>query len=242
MPSRCLFAGLGAEASDNSIAMMQVEIGEEECPRKQLLATEREMLGMYVSAHPLDGTDHILAATRDSTIVDLLAAGRTEGTTRLSGLITSVQPKMTKQGNAWAIVNLADRDGTMEVLFFPATYQLVAGALVEDAVVSVQGRINDRDGTVSIFGQELQVLDVSSAERSGAAPVRLALPYHRINDRSVKELGRILGAHPGQSPVRLAVRGPSKTTVYELGTKVDATSVASDIKGSFGTDAWQGVV
>ncbi|MET8213257.1 DNA polymerase III subunit alpha [Streptomyces sp. NPDC005373] len=236
-----LFAGLGAEASDDSIAMMQVEIGEEEWPRKQLLATEREMLGMYVSAHPLDGADHILSTNRDSTIVDLLASGRTEGTTRLSGLITSVQPKMTKQGNAWAIVNLADRDGTMEVLFFPATYQLVAGALVEDAVVSVQGRINDRDGTVSIFGQELQVLDVSSAERSGAAPVQLALPYHRITGQSVKVLGRILGAHPGESPVRLAVRGPSKTTVYQLGSKVDATSVASDIKGSFGADAWQGV-
>ncbi|GAA3379479.1 hypothetical protein GCM10020367_63180 [Streptomyces sannanensis] len=104
------------------------------------------MLGMYVSAHPLDGTDHILSANRDTTIVDLVASGRTKGTDRLSGLITSVQPKMTKQGNNWAIVNLADRDGTIEVLFFPAVYQLVVGALVEDAVVSVQGRINDATG------------------------------------------------------------------------------------------------
>ncbi|MFC7220999.1 DNA polymerase III subunit alpha [Streptomyces polyrhachis] len=236
-----LFAGLGGDEADAGGMGLEVQIGEEEWPRKQLLATEREMLGMYVSAHPLDGTDHILAAHRDCTIVDLVSSGRTEGTVRLSGLITSVQPKMTKQGNAWAIVNLTDRDATIEVLFFPAAYQLVVGALVEDAVVSVQGRLNDRDGAISVFGQELQTLDVTSAERSGAAPVQLTLPYHRINEQAVKELSRILGAHPGDNPVRLAVRGPSKTTVFQLGPTVNATTVASDIKGSFGQTAWQGV-
>ncbi|MET9496614.1 DNA polymerase III subunit alpha [Streptomyces sp. NPDC006552] len=237
-----LFAGLGGEAGDGDAGFtLDVPISEDEWPRKQLLATEREMLGMYVSAHPLDGTEHILSNHRDTTIVDLLASGRTEGMVRLSGLITSVQPKMTKQGNAWAIVNLADRDGTTEVLFFPATYPLVAAALVEDSVITVQGRINDRDGAISIFGQELQVLDVSSAERDGAAPVRLQLPYHRITEQFIGELKRIMGAHPGQNPVRVAVRGPRKTTVYELPSLVNATTIASDIKGSFGPDAWQGV-
>ncbi|MFI9601496.1 DNA polymerase III subunit alpha [Streptomyces sp. NPDC052043] len=237
-----LFAGMGGDSSDGDGNFgITVEISEDEWPRKHLLATEREMLGMYVSAHPLDGTEHILSANRDTTIVDLVSSGRTEGVVRLSGLITSVQPKVTKQGNAWAIVNLADRDGTIEVLFFPATYQLVVGALVEDAVVSVQGRINDRDGAISIFGQELQVLDVSSTERAGAAPVQLALPYHRVNEPSVKELKRIMGAHPGENPVRLAVRGPQKTIVYQLQSLVNAATIASDIKGSFGQDAWQGI-
>ncbi|MET7573392.1 DNA polymerase III subunit alpha [Streptomyces sp. NPDC005492] len=237
-----LFAGMGSGSGDEGDGFgLDVPIGESEWPRKQLLSTEREMLGMYVSAHPLDGTEHILAANRDTTIPELLASGRTEGMVRLSGLITSVQPKMTKQGNAWAIVNLADRDGTIEVLFFPASYQLVMGALVEDAVVSVFGRLNDRDGTVSIFGQELQVLDVTAAERNGAAPVQLALPYHRINEPTVKELKRIMGAHPGENPVRLTVRGPQKTTIFQLQAMVNAATIASDIKGSFGAEAWQGV-
>ncbi|MGW5820620.1 DNA polymerase III subunit alpha [Streptomyces noursei] len=237
-----LFAGMGGGSDDEDAGFgIPIEIDDSEWPRKQLLATEREMLGMYVSAHPLDGTEHILAANRDTTIVDLVSSGRTEGVVRLSGLITSVTAKMTKQGNAWAIVNLADRDGTIEVLFFPATYQLVVGALVEDSVVSVQGRINDRDGTLSIFGQELQVLDVASAERTGAAPVMLNLPYHRINEITVKELKRILGAHPGENPVRITVRGVQKTTIYQLPSTVNAATIASDIKGSFGPDAWQGV-
>ncbi|MCZ9348749.1 DNA polymerase III subunit alpha [Streptomyces mutabilis] len=238
-----LFAGLGGgtDGDGESGFGLDVRIDDGEWPRKQLLSTEREMLGMYVSAHPLDGTEHILAAHRDTTIPDLLASGRTEGTVRLSGLITSVQNKVTKQGNAWAIVNLADRDGTIEVLFFPATYQLVLGALVEDSVISVQGRINDRDGAISIFGQELQVLDVTAAERSGAAPVQLAFPYHRINEPMIRELKRIMDAHPGESPVHLSVRGPQKTTVYLLRSMVNAATIASDIKGSFGQDTWHGV-
>jgi DNA polymerase-3 subunit alpha len=112
---------------------------------------------------------------------------------------------------------------------------------VEDSVITVQGRINDRDGAISIFGQELQVLDVSSAERDGAAPVRLQLPYHRVTEQFIGELKRIMGAHPGQNPVQVAVRGPRRTTVYSLPSMVDATTIASDIKGSFGPDAWQGV-
>ncbi|MGW5249556.1 hypothetical protein ACWEQN_38355 [Streptomyces sp. NPDC004129] len=85
------------------------------------------------------------------------------------------------------------------------------------------------------------MLDVTSAERAGAAPVQLTLPYHRINEPSMKELKRIMGAHPGENPVRLAVRGPQKTIVYQLQSLVNATTIASDIKGSFGQDAWQGV-
>ncbi|WP_331735772.1 hypothetical protein [Streptomyces sp. NBC_00057] len=91
-----------------------------------MLAAERDMLGLYVSAHPLDGTEHILSRNRDTTISDLLGSGRTEGTVQLSGLNTSVDRRMTKQGNAWAIINLADRDGEMEILLFPATYNLVS--------------------------------------------------------------------------------------------------------------------
>ena len=87
---------------------------------------------------------------------------------------------MTKQGNAWAIVTLADRDGAIEVLFFPADLPARRRALVEDSVVSVQGRINDRDGAINIFGHELQVLDVSPPS-TPARPVLLTLPYHRVN-------------------------------------------------------------
>lgn len=236
-----LFANLGGEGSGEPAFGLDFPIDDSEWPRRQLLATEREMLGLYVSAHPLDGAEHILSGARDCSIAELLASGRTTGDVQLSGLITGIQLKMTKQGNAWAIVNLADRDAGIEVLFFPAAYQLVQHALAEDNVIAVKGRIEDRDGTVNVFGRELAVLDVSSAEHGGKPPVRLALPAHRITEQSVRELKRILADHPGDSPVHLSVRGARKTIVYALQAKVDATTVASDVKGTFGADAWAGL-
>ncbi|WP_327239512.1 hypothetical protein OG243_11375 [Streptomyces sp. NBC_01318] len=84
------------------------------------------------------------------------------------------------------------------------------------------------------------MLDVSSAESGGRPPVTQSLSAYKINERTVSELKRILAAHKGESPVRMRVQTPAKTVLYELGFLVDPTSIASDIKGTFGPDAWQG--
>ncbi|WP_053691693.1 DNA polymerase III subunit alpha [Streptomyces sp. WM6372] len=234
-----LFASMGS-TDDTPAFGLDFPITEEEWPRKQLLATEREMLGLYVSAHPLDGTEHILSRNRDTTITEIMTSGQ-EGQVKIAGLITSVDRKMTKQGNSWAAVTLADRDAAIEVCFFPATYQLVGHALIPDSVISVTGRAQDRDGSMNIIGSEIAELDVSSAEHGGKPPVLLSFRSHKMHEKTVRELRRILKAHPGESPVRMRVQTPDKTIVYELGFLVDPPSVASDIKGTFGPDAWQGV-
>ncbi|WP_328315470.1 OB-fold nucleic acid binding domain-containing protein [Streptomyces sp. NBC_00388] len=116
---------------------------------------------------------------------------------RQSGLITGFYRRMTKQGHAWAIVNLADRDGELDVLYFPASSNLVQHALIEDSVVSVEGRLNDRDGSVSIFGQEIQVLDVSSAEHGGRrrwALLTTRPPARRPAARVVTRVGSLFWA------------------------------------------------
>ncbi|MEU5427580.1 DNA polymerase III subunit alpha [Streptomyces olivoreticuli] len=235
-----LFGALETD-SDGPGFGLDFEISASEWPRKQKLATEREMLGLYVSEHPLDGAEHILSRNRDTAIADLLSSGRTQGNVKLAGLITGIERKMTKQGNAWAIVHLADRDASIEVCFFPASYQLVGHELKEDNVISVGGRINDRDGSINIAGQELTYVDISSAEHGGRPPVLLALPDQRINPVMVAKLKRILQSHPGETPVRLRVRGAMMTRVYELGFQVDADTIASDIKAAFGPEVWAGV-
>ncbi|GAA2672984.1 DNA polymerase III subunit alpha [Streptomyces lunalinharesii] len=236
-----LFAGLGGGADDRPAFGLDLPDDAQEWPRRQLLATEREMLGLYVSAHPLDGAEHVLAGARDCSLAELLGSGRTTGEVQLSGLIAGIQRKVTKQGNAWAIVTLADRDASIEVLFFPAAYHLVQPALTEDAVIAVRGRLEDRDGTLNVFGRELAVLDVSAAEHGGRPPVRLVFLAHRLTEDGVHELKRLLADHPGDHPVHLSLRGTAKTTVYALPATVNAGTLASDVKGAFGAEAWAGL-
>ncbi|MGW2371117.1 DNA polymerase III subunit alpha [Kitasatospora sp. NPDC001683] len=220
---------------------LDFQLTDNEWPRRQLLALEREMLGLYVSSHPLDGAEHILSQNRDTSIAELLGSGRSEGEVRLSGLITAVDRRINKAGNAWAIITLADRDGSVEVLFFPATYNLMADQMVEDNVISIRGRLNERDGSLSVFGQEITTLDVSSAELGTKPPVQITVPASRITPEVVAELKLALQNHPGDVPVRLLTTNWDKNTLYELGFQVNPDNgLASDIKTLLGNRSWAG--
>ncbi|MEU0567534.1 DNA polymerase III subunit alpha [Nonomuraea sp. NPDC005983] len=195
---------LFGEAGDRGA--FSVAIPDGEWDSATLLAFEREMLGLYVSSHPLDGAERILDAHRDTTIAGLLASGRQEGVVRVSGIVSGLQRKVTKQGDQWAIVTLEDHDAAVECLIFPKSYALHGEVLAEDRVLSVRGRINVRDESLSVYGEEITLLDTS--ETATEPPVVISVPESRLNPRLVREFRHILAAHPGQVPVHLRVRRP----------------------------------
>jgi DNA polymerase-3 subunit alpha len=196
----------GAFDEPGEESMFSVAIPEGEWDKATLLTFEREMLGLYVSSHPLDGAEAILDANRDTTIAELLASGRNEGFVQVSGIISGLQRKITKKGDQWAIVNLEDHDGGVECLIFPKAYTLYSQALAEDQVVSIRGRINVRDETLSIYGEEVTVLDLSSIGTDAQPPVVISLPEARVDQTLVQELRQILTSHPGTAPVHLRLQ------------------------------------
>ena len=143
--------------------------GRSRCPTspsgtsRRCSAHEREMLGLYVSDHPLMGLEHILAASADCTIGQLLVdEDRPDGSTvTVSGLITSVQRKITKRGDAWAMVTVEDLEGGIDVLLFPSAYQLASTLLNEDAIVTVKGRLSRSKDQPELHGQEVSVPDLA---------------------------------------------------------------------------------
>jgi DNA polymerase-3 subunit alpha len=191
-------------AADQPRIGLDFQLTAEEWPRKLLLAQEREMLGLYVSGHPLDGAERILQRNRDASIADLHASGRTEGDAQVAGIIVSVDRRINKKsGSPWAIVTIEDLDASVELLFFPKVYGLYAAELTEDAAVSVRGRLNDRDGTVSLFAQDLTPLDLGAIRGSSGPPVIIALHHDKITAELTAELKHILQAHPGGTQVIL---------------------------------------
>jgi DNA polymerase-3 subunit alpha len=236
-----LFGAFDEPGGDPAGGAFSVEIPDGEWDKATLLAFEREMLGLYVSSHPLDGTERVLEANRETTIADLLASGRTDGFVRVSGIISSVQRKVTKKGDQWAIVTLEDHDASVECLFFPKAYMLVSPSLAEDQVVSIRGRINVRDETVNIYGEELSVLDVSQAA-GDETPVVISLSVARVNPALVHELKRILDSHPGRAPVHLRLQ-PQRPGGKQLLVHLDRFQVNpepsfyGDIKSLLGVNA-----
>ena len=159
----------GGDAEAEAVFDIPVPTGEWD--KSTLLNFEREMLGLYVSDHPLFGIEHIIARESDCALADLTAED-TESRPRsgdrsdaqivkVGGILSGVQRKVTKQGNQWAAATLEDLAGAIEVLFFPQTYQLYATSITEDAVVVVKGKVDRRDDVPKLIAMDLTLPDLS---------------------------------------------------------------------------------
>ncbi|MFI2752635.1 DNA polymerase III subunit alpha [Cellulomonas sp. P22] len=229
-----LFADLGAEDDSMGFSVVIPELPDWD--KKQRLAFEREMLGLYVSDHPLSGLEHVLSAAADVSIATLNAdEARPDGSTVVvAGLITSLQRKMSKQGNPWAAVTLEDMEGSVEIMFFGETYLAYSTVLAEDAVVVVRGRVRRRDETMQLQAMEVTLPDLSAV---ADAPVVVTLPASRCTPPVVERLREVLSTHPGINEVHLRLTSPGRATVMRLdaGLRVERTpSLFGDLKALLG--------
>jgi DNA polymerase-3 subunit alpha len=211
-----LFDGLmgGGEAGpifDMTIAVPDID----EWDKMKLLAYEREMLGLYVSDHPLMGLEHLLAGASDCSIGQLLLdEERPDGSPiQVTGLITAVQRKITRKGDSWAVVTIEDLDGAIDVLLFPGTYQLAGSLLAEDAIVTVRGKLSRSKDQPEIRAEELTVPDLKDGP---AGPVVVSLPITRCTPPVVDQLKEVLRTHPGVTEVHLRLLGREQTTVMRV--------------------------
>jgi DNA polymerase-3 subunit alpha len=223
-------AGAGG-GSDDGLFDVTVPMGEWD--KTALLAFEREMLGLYVSDHPLFGVEHVLAAAVDCPVsaISDLDDGRT---VTVGGILSSVTRRVTKQGNAWAAVTLEDLEGAVEVMFFPASYINAAVHLVEDAVVLVRGRVDKRDDTPKIIANEVTLPDLSSGPRG---PVVVQLPTQRVTPPVVERFKEVLASHPGTTEVHLQLVSGPRSTVVKLDDRLRVTATPSlfaDLKALLG--------
>jgi len=227
-----LFGADDAAPGGGGLFDVVVPMGEWE--KSVLLTYEREMLGLYVSDHPLFGVEHLIANAVDVSVSQLAECddGRT---VVVGGILSSVTRKMTKQGNPWALVTLEDLEGAVEVMFFPQSYVSAAVHLVEDAVVLVRGRVDRREDVPKLIANEVTVPDLSVGPRG---PVVVSLPTPRVTPPVVERFKEVLASHPGTTDVHLQLVHGDKTTVVRLddALRVRATpALFADLKALLGS-------
>lgn len=211
-----------------------------EWDKKEKLNIERDMLGLYVSDHPLSGMETFLNRAADATVVGLIDdADITDGASvTIAGLITNVQTRISqKSGKTWATVLLEDLTGSIEVNFFPATYQTVSSMLIKDSVVVVRARVSLRESGLQLNAREMSLPQASDIEVN--APVDLQLPERMCTKELLDGLANLLSRYPGGAPVRLHVRQSQQTTVVELHSNFNVApepSLFADLKVLLGRD------
>ena len=230
----------GDEEAD---AVFEVAVPDAEWDKKTRLNFEREMLGLYVSDHPLLGIEHMIARGTDVSVAELMAVaddaaedeerpaialplptGRNgDQIVKIGGILSGVTRKVTKKGDAWAAATLEDLGGAIEVLFFPNSYQLYATAIADDAIVIIKGKVDRRDDVPKLIAMDMTIPDLTTGT-DGTAPIVLNLPVTKCVPPVVEQLRDVLRTHPGTTEVHLKLRGNQKTTVVRLDDKLRVTA------------------
>ncbi len=236
-----LFGGFSFDGGDGEAGGVQLvalpPVPDLEWDKQVRLAFEREMLGLYVSDHPLNGIDHILSQHASGTIGSILAEdGPGDGEfVTVAGLITALQLKRTKSGDPYARVLVEDLEGSIECVFFPKAYLAVSTMLAPDTVCVVRGRLKKGEDAVEILAQDLTLPEIKAGPRG---PVVVTMPLTRATDGLAHKLRTVLAEHPGGTEVHVKLTQPGRAVLLRLDDSLRVTAspeLFGDLKALLGS-------
>jgi DNA polymerase III subunit alpha len=231
-----LFGGADHAGAD---AVFAVKVPGEEWDDKHKLALEREMLGLYVSGHPLNGVAHLLAAQVETPIPAILDGDVADDMqVRVGGILAAVNRRVNKNGMPWASAQLEDLTGGIEVMFFPHVYSAHGAEIVDDAVVVINAKVRVQDDRIALIATDLVVPDFSSTSAANR-PLAVSLPTRQCTVDKVTALKQVLTLHPGTSQVHLRLVSGDRVTTLELDASLRVTlspALMGDLKALLGPD------
>jgi len=229
--------GSAPGAMNTNVSGVEIDIPNQEWDKALLLSYEREMLGLYVSDHPLLGVEHLLRSSTDMPISHINEEGiGHEQIVTIGGLITQIQRKVSRQGTPWAIVTVEDLEGAVDVMFFSNSYTQHSMNLIEDRIVIIRGRVDKREEQVKIMALDLSTPDISLAP---SGPLIISMETVRCTPPVVDRIKEILRSHPGKREVHLKLDDGRKSLVMKIGDDLRVTaspSLSADLKAILGPD------
>ena len=216
----------------------ELAVPEQEFSKHERLKFEKEMLGLYVSDHPLLGAAGVLRRHTDHTIAEAKelaeSQGQDAGVVKVGGVVTDVQRRFSKRGEEWARFTLEDLGGAIEVLCFAKTYTEYGAHLESDAVVVVTGRLDTREESPKLVVMSIAVPKLEFTDEV----LKIRLPLGRVTESFVGNLKGVLADHPGSSPVQLLLVGAEERTIQLPDEfSVDVRAVVGVLRTLLGPDA-----
>ena len=206
-----------------------------EWDRSTLLGHEREMLGLYVSDHPLRGMENSLARLADCSVLSLINDQPNGAVITIGGLVTTVIPKVTRKGDRYALVTVEDLESAVEVVFYPRAYEQAAVHLTQDRVLLVRTSVQRSEEETRFVGMEVSVPEVLADGQRG--PVVIKLPTTRAVPAVVDALKQVLHTHAGTTAVQVHLESAGSSRVLQLGDSIrvqPSTALFADLKALLG--------
>ncbi|MGO1539000.1 MAG: DNA polymerase III subunit alpha [Leucobacter sp.] len=231
------FDSLFAEAAgpENSNETVSQVPDRPEWTKKDKLSFEREMLGLYVSDHPLRGLETTLAKDASVTVEQISGPdSKLDGeVVTVAGLLTNVEHRTAKSGNLYGMVSIEDFTGELQALFMGKSYQEFGQLLQPDSIVALRGKLKARDDGMTMHAYGVKPIEVTVQD--DAETVNLSLTDTRATEDLMSDLRATLQRHRGESEVRLNLLTPAGVRVFELPFTVRVTpDLYGELKGLLG--------
>jgi len=203
---------------------------KEEFSKEELLSQEKEMLGLYVSDHPLLGVEHLLQSQTNVSLSELKE--QRDGTTLwVGGIISKIKRTTTRKGDRMVFLDLEDLEGSTEVIVFPRVYEKYQELTVEDAIVRIKGRLDIKEDAVKVIAQDVQLLrdDEKGADKearkskksvkSAPSSLHISFSLQGFDPDWLTRMKEIFKKHPGTFPVFLKLETDDKITTFRLSSE-----------------------
>ena len=224
-----LFGGSSSDVTDE----MSV-VPDHEWEKKVLLGFEKEMLGLYISDHPLLGAEKMLMTMTDAQIPELWEREDKSQAT-VGGVIGALNRRYTKAGDPMVYFSMEGLAGSVETVAFPKTVAEYGPMIREDAVVVIKGRVDHRGDDVKFIAQS-----ITEPELTSDNSVRIRVSASRMSASVAQNLREVLANHPGTSPVFIHMTGEGGEKVVRVSADhaVDPRSALfAELRGMFGPSA-----
>jgi DNA polymerase-3 subunit alpha len=211
----------------------RVAIPATDFDKKLRLTFEKEMLGLYVSDHPLLGAETALRKKVDCSVPELYDVE--DGSRRtVGGVITGLQRKWTKKGDLMAVFTLEDLQGAVEVMVFPRTMAEIGHLLADDTVIILGARVDGRDDTPKLIATDIELFEPLA---EGEPPLRLHVAPTRLTDDTIDRLKELFLDFPGESEVYILLDERQVVRLPEQYTVSTRSGLVGELRALLGQDA-----
>ena len=220
-----------------------------EFSKNELLAMEKEMLGLYISYHPLNDYRERLKKIITSTSIELTNLSD-KSRVVLAGVINNLKRKSTKNGNLMAFITLEDLEGTVEIIAFPKVYEKCKEMIKEDEIIITEGHIDVAEGKTKIIAEKISLLEkyvenkrptpkTEEKNQNLAEELHLEISTGENESDLLRKLKELFHGYPGKSQVVLHFKDKDKTILHAIDKKYSVNigdKFMEEIRGVLGDE------
>jgi len=200
-----------------------------EFSKNELLAMEKEMLGLYISYHPLNDYKEKLKKIITSTSIEL-ANLPDRSKVVLAGVINSIKRKNTKNGSPMAFITLEDLEGTVEIISFPKVYEKCKENIEKDEIIITEGYLDVAEGKIKVIAEKITFIEEYITKKKAttktkeknqnlAEELHLEIDTEENEPNLLRKLKKTFYGYPGESQVIFHFKGKHKTILHAIDKK-----------------------